>query len=102
MQYQLVLQFAAEAISDYHALIAIESQLIAVLGEAAVDGHDMGSGEANIFLVTSDPQKTFRQIAPVLERTGHMAAVAAAYRRTDEDLYHVLWPENSSRQFSVA
>ena len=102
MQYQLVLQFSADAISDYDALIAIENQLIAALGEAAVDGHDMGPGEANIFLPTSDPQKTFRQIAPLLERTGHMAAVAAAYRRTDEDLYHVLWPENSSRQFSVA
>jgi hypothetical protein len=102
MQYQLVLQFAADAISDYDGLIAIESQLIAALGEAAVDGHDVGSGEANIFLSTSDPQKTFRQILPLLERTGHMAAVVAAYRRADEDLYHVLWPENSSRHFSIA
>jgi hypothetical protein len=102
MQYQLVLQFAADAISDYGALIAIENQLIAALGEAAVDGHDMGSGEANIFLSTSDPQETFRQVAPLLERTGKMEAVAAAYRGTDEDLYHVLWPEGSQRQFSVA
>ena len=102
MQYQLVLQFGADAISNYDALIAIESQLIAALGEAAMDGHDMGSGEANIFLSTSDPQTTFRQIAPLLERTGFMAVITAAYRRTDEDEYHVLWPQNSSRQFSVA
>jgi len=102
MQYQLVLQFVADAISDHDALIAIESQLITALGEAAVDGHDMGSGQANIFIITSDPQTTFREIAPLLERTGHMAAVAAAYCGTDEDHYHVLWPENSSRQFSVA
>ena len=102
MQYQLVLQFAANIVTDYDALVAIEHQLVDALGENAVDGHDMGSGEANIFLPTSDPQKTFRQIAPLLERTGHMAAVTAAYRRNDEDQYHVLWPENSSRQFSVA
>jgi hypothetical protein len=101
MQHQLVLQFAADTISDYDALIAIENQLIAALGESAVDGHDMGSGEANIFILTSDPEKTFRQLAPVLERTGHMPAVTAAYRRTDEDRYHILWPENSSREFSV-
>jgi hypothetical protein len=102
MQYQLVLQFASGTLSDYDALVAIEHHLIDVLGENAVDGHDMGSGEANIFLPTSDPQKTFRQLAPILKRTGHMEAVTAAYRRTDEDRYHVLWPENSSRQFSVA
>ncbi len=102
MQYQLVLQFAAGVISDYDALIAIESRLITALGEDAVDGHDMGSGEANIFLSTSDPQKMFRQVTPLLERSGQMAAVTAAYRRTDEDLYHVLWPEGSQRQFSVA
>lgn len=102
MQYQLVLQFAAGPAADYDALVAIEHQLIAALGEDAVDGHDMGSGEANIFILTSDPQTTFRQVAPVLEATGYMPAVTAAYRRVNEDRYHVLWPENSTRQFSVA
>ena len=100
MRYQLVLQFAADTIADYDALVALEQQLSAALGDSEVDGHDMGCGEANIF--TSDPQQTFRQAIPVLERTGHMAAVTAAYRRTDDDRYHVLWPQNSSRQFSVA
>jgi hypothetical protein len=102
MQHQLVLQFAANTISDYDALIAIENQLIATLGENAVDGHDMGSGEANIFIHTSDPQSTFRQILPLLEDTHHFPALTAACRRTDEEHYHVLWPENSSREFSVA
>jgi hypothetical protein len=67
-----------------------------------VDGHDLGSGEANIFIHTNDPQNTFRQLIPVLERSGHISHVTAAYRRADEDRYHVVWPENSSRQFSVA
>jgi hypothetical protein len=102
MRYQLVLQFASDTIADYDALVAIEHQLINTLGENSVDGHDMGSGEANIFILTSDPQNTFRQLAPVLERAGYMSAVTAAYRSTGEDNYHVLWPENSSRQFSVA
>lgn len=102
MRYQLVLQFAAGTISDYDALIAIEHQLIDTLGDNMVDGRDMGSGKANIFILTSDPQRTFRQLAPLLVRTGRMPAVTAAYRRTGEDCYHVLWPENSSGQFSLA
>ena len=102
MRYQLVLQFAADTIADYDALVALEQQLSAALGDSEVDGHDMGSGEANIFILTSDPQKTFRQLAPVLENTGRMTAVTAAYRSADESSYHILWPENSSRQFSVA
>jgi hypothetical protein len=102
MRYQLVLQFEAETLADYDSLVAMETQLIGVLGEGAVDGHDMGSGEANIFIHTTDPQDTFRRLIPVLERTGHISRVTAAYRRTDGDRYHVLWPANSSRQFSVA
>jgi hypothetical protein len=74
MRYQLVLQFAANTVADYDALIAIERQLIETLGESSVDGHDMGSSEANIFILTTDPQNTFRQLAPVLVRTGHMPA----------------------------
>jgi hypothetical protein len=102
MRYQLVLQFAADTLADYDALVAVESQLADVLGDGAMDGHDMGSGEANIFIHTTDPLATFRQLAPVLERSGHISRVTAGYRRTDGDRYHVLWPENSSRQFSVA
>jgi hypothetical protein len=102
MRYQLVLQFAANTIADYDALIAIEGQLIEALGDNSVDGHDMGSGEANIFIHTSDPQSTFRQLLPLLEDAPHFSALTAAYRRTDEEHYHVLWPENSSREFRVA
>jgi hypothetical protein len=102
MRYQLVLQFAADTLADYDSLVVMESHLIGVLGDGAVDGHDLGSGEANIFIHTTDPQETFRQFVPLLERTGHLSRVTAAYRPTDGDRYHVLWPENSSRKFSVA
>jgi len=102
MAYQLVLQFAADTLADYDSLVEMETQLVGVLGEGAVDGHDMGSGKANIFIHTTDPQDTFHRLIPVLERTGRISRVTAAYRRTDGDRYHVLWPSNSSRQFSIA
>ncbi len=102
MQYQLVLQFTAETLGDFDALVALEQQLIDVLGEAAVDGHDMGSGEANIFIVTSDPQEAFSRVLPELESSARIDALTAAYRRADEDRFHVLWRKNSSRPFAVA
>jgi hypothetical protein len=100
--HQLVLQFAANSLRDYDDLVALEQQLAAELGGSEVDGHDMGSGEANIFILTADAQTTFRQLVPLLQRSGRLPEVTAAYRRTDEDRYHVLWPEDSSREFSVA
>jgi hypothetical protein len=99
--HQLVLQFAANTIRNYDELIALEDRLTAALGKDAVDGHDMGSGEANIFIITSDPKATFRQLTPVLQSSGRLADVTAAYRATDAGEYHVLWPEKSLRQFSV-
>jgi hypothetical protein len=100
--HQLIRQFAANSLRDYEDLVALEQQLTTELIDSAVDGHDMGSGEANIFIITSDAQKTFRQLVPVLKRVGRLPDVKAAYRRTDEDRYHVLWPEDSQGQFSVA
>jgi hypothetical protein len=100
--HQLVLQFAANSLRDYDDLVALEEQLIAELRDSNVDGHDMGSGEANIFIITSDAQQTFRQLLPVLQRTGRLSEVTAAYRDTDKERYHVLWPEDSQRQFGVA
>jgi hypothetical protein len=58
--HQLVLQFATNSVRDYDDLVALERQLVAELGESEVDGHDMGSGEANIFILTADAQTTFR------------------------------------------
>ena len=52
-----MLQFRGDSRGDYDSMIALEDELIAELqGLAKVDGHDMGSGEANIFILTSDPQ----------------------------------------------
>ena len=58
MKYQLVLQFSGDSIGDYDAMIALEKDLIDELqGCANVDGHDVGSGGTNIFILTHDPVK---------------------------------------------
>ena len=102
MQYQLTLQIRGDSLEDYDAMIALEDELTEELGNSAdVDGHDVGSGEANIFIVTSDPTATFHRLKPVLERTGHVQAVTVAYREVHGERYTVIWPEGSQREFTV-
>src|SRR5687768_3716392 len=101
MKYQLVLQFAGDSLADFDAMVALEEELTANLGDSAdVDGHDVGSGETNIFIFTSDPARTFLQAKPVLERRQSLQAVTAAYRAVDGEDYTVIWPEGSTREFT--
>jgi hypothetical protein len=84
MQYQLTLQFRGDSLDDYDAMVTLEDELTKELGDSVdVDCHDVGSGETNIFIFTSDPAATFHRVRPVLERTQHLQAVTAAYREVD-------------------
>ena len=70
---------AIDSLEDLDATVALEDALIEKLGAFAdVDGHDVGSGETNIFIYTSDPAATFRQTKPVLERRQQLQSVTAA------------------------
>ena len=103
MQYQLTLQFRGDSLGDYDVTVALEDELTAELGDSAeVDGHDVGSGETNIFILTSDPAATFHRTKAVLERAQHLQAVMAAYREVDGEQYVVIWPEGSQKEFRVA
>jgi len=67
MHYQLVLQFGGNTLSDYNEMVELEDLLIENLGKSAeVDGHDCGSGETNIFILTSDPARTFGKVRQTL------------------------------------
>ncbi len=61
MQYQLVLQFPLAEDFDFDALIELETKLTFELGSVHdVDGHDIGSGEVNIFILTNNPDEAFK------------------------------------------
>ena len=103
MQYQLTLQIRGDSLDDYDAMIALEDELAEELGDSAdIDGHDVGSGETNIFILTSDPVATFCRMKPVLERTRHLQAVTVAYREVKGERYTVIWPEGSQEKFTVS
>src|SRR6266481_246747 len=79
-------QAIENALSDAVSLLSLPQH-----HTADVDGHDVGSGEVNIFIITTDPARTFRQSRMVLERNGRLGAVTAAYRPVDGDDYTVVW-----------
>jgi hypothetical protein len=103
MRYQLVLQFRGDSLADYDQMIAVEDHLTEELGDSAdVDGHDVGSGETNIFIFTDDAAATFRRIKPLLQSMGRLEAVTAAFRTVEGDQSTVIWPEGSTEEFRVA
>ena len=69
MKYQLVLQFSADSLTDYDRLVSLEDKLIEELsGSANIDGHDFGSGEFNIFILSDEPAAIIR--GPLLGEGG--------------------------------
>jgi hypothetical protein len=102
MRYQLVLQFRGDSLADYDVMVALEDELIVELADADVDGHDIRSGEINIFIFTSDPARTFQEARPVLARRQCLHSVTAAYRHRAGEDYTVIWPEGFTQEFRVA
>jgi hypothetical protein len=100
--YQLVLQFRGDSLGEFDAMVALEDELIEHLGDSAdVDGHDVGSGECNIFIFTSDPVATFDRAKAVLERRQQLRTVTAAYREVEGENYTLIWPEDSRAEFRL-
>lgn len=99
-----MLQFPCNSMEQFDAVVGLEDALIAELpeGMADVDGHDAGSGEANIFILTAEPNETFEHARAVVNKTSGLARVLrAAYRQLDTEEYSVLWPPGETR-FVVA
>ena len=100
--YQLVLQFRGETIPSLDDLIELEDQVVVLLGDSAeVDGHDYGNGEANIFILTSDPHASLGQVLPYLRAQHSSSGMLAAFRAVNGDSYSVLWPSTFQGTFSV-
>ena len=102
MDYLLIIQVQAESLDDFDALVQLEERLIEAVGNTAdVDGHDFGSGEANIFINTSDPIVTFDLIRDQLKHQGIMDQCKVAYRESTGEQYTVLWPTDFNEIFTV-
>ena len=102
MKYQLVLQWPASSLEDYDCMIEIEDLLIEQLSDdSQVDGHDQGSGEVNIFILTNAPERAFGDAKEILAARGLLTRARVAFREVGGDEYTVLWPKGLKR-FEVA
>jgi hypothetical protein len=101
--FQLVFQFDCESLEAFDAVVQIEEQLILLLGESAeVDGHDVGTKEANVFIHTVEPMEAFKKCHTFLRsKSPRVANYRAAYRSLAGSAYTVLYPEGSTN-FRVA
>jgi hypothetical protein len=103
MQFQLVLQFPTDSLADFGSLVALEEDLIVQLEDLGeVDGHDLGAGEMNIFVLTSDPEASFGRVTNLLSEHGLLEKVTAAYRLLDGEDYSILWPKTFQGVFEIA
>ena len=99
MKHQLVLQFP-ETIMSYEEMVELEESLIPALRDkASVDGHDVGAGEVNLFVLTDDPKGVFKTIMGLLDKEMENN-LKAAYRETGSERYVILWPKNL-KQFKI-
>jgi hypothetical protein len=102
MDYQLVIKFWRKSLRDEDFLATIESELQAVLGEAAtLDGYDVSTDEINLFVITQDPKHSFRRLKPVLERRCTLQGVSAASRLAGGAHFTSLWPPRLTRKFKL-
>lgn len=83
-------------------MVEIEDVLTERLTELhEIDGHDVGSGEVNIFILTNDYEKAFDEVKAALKGRGLWVDARIAYREIDKSEYTVLWPKGLN-EFSVA
>jgi hypothetical protein len=102
VKYQLVLQWpSSSSTAEYDRLISFEETIRDGLGELGiVDGHDIGSGEMNIFIHTDEPVAAFEKARNLLGSKENPGELKAGYRDFDEDDYVSIYPQGLDH-FSV-
>ncbi len=101
-KYQLVVQFVATEMADFDILVGFEDRLsIHVRMLAKVDGHDFGSDEFNIFILTDWPIRTFETSEDLRRSELPDYVPVVAYRELTGDKYTVLYPPGET-EFHVS
>lgn len=95
MNYQLVLQFPESFFSDLDGIYEMEEKIEQALIHADLDGHDVGAGEVNFFILTSNPEACFKRLESlVLAENSLIDQCKAAYRNIHEEKFICLWPKD--------
>ncbi len=88
-RFQLVLQRPNVGFDE---LVAFEQRIESALGrDHDVDGHDLVSGEGNVFVLTSNPWEAFNHLVAA-DLVTMVPGLKVAYRDLLEERYQLLWP----------
>ena len=83
-------------------MIELEEVIMRSLGNLGkVDGHDAGSGEMNIFILTEHPKLAFERVKQVLGTKDFMPDLKVAYREVGKEEFTILHPAGLTN-FSIA
>jgi hypothetical protein len=97
-----VLQLPASSVRDYDVMADLEKIIRRSLGNLGrVDGHDAGSGETNIFILTNHPKLAFGEVKRGHETSGALADLKVAYREVGQNGFNILHPADLTH-FAVA
>ena len=89
----LISQLPGCSTKDLDELIEFEDAVIDCIGALGIaDGHEFGSGERNIFVVTDQPESAYRCIKSVFESKRVMTDLKVAYRKAEGWEYKILYP----------
>ena len=96
-EYQLVFQLRGSSQLDFEEMIALEGELRSGIGELGeVDGHDVGQGQMNVFVLTPSPIRCFERVRLLPGFARAMPRLKVAFRPLDGDGYEVLHPPGLS------
>jgi hypothetical protein len=102
MKYQLIIQFQAESVQEFDELVVLEDLLVENLPlHSQVNGHDFGSGDFNIFILTDQPKESFHAAQKTIQHCRPPQTLKAAYRKLGQNNFVILWPPNH-REFTIA
>ena len=94
MRFQVVVSIKPATSADFDLPVNWEDVLISRLADSAdVDGHDLGAGEFNVFILTDDPSGTFKAIQSLPETKQLARSMECSYRTIFGNDYTILWPE---------
>ncbi len=102
MQFQVVFQFPETFFATLDDLVAFEDKLTASMPKTCeVDGYDVGSGTANLFVYTDAPLAALKHFRNHLGTNKVEKTLRVSYRNVDGDAYTNLWPFRDSRPFDI-
>ena len=102
MRYVLVFQFEDTYFESHAAVVAFEDRLRAALPRTCVvDGHDVGSGTTNFFVLTPAPIAAHERFRRRVATRAIERKLRVSFRLDGKDAWMNLWPRRDARPFAL-